>query len=166
MRLWKPKGASDFTNESIGEADVRGTGIDRAAFSPSGSFLATSFLSTTGDELISRLALYEIESMTKTQSAVMPGFIVACVALSPDSKKLVYGDIKGRIQLLQTDDFSIQRGLDTAAEAKEVCTVAFDPTCSVLAFGCDDGRLELRSLQTPRERSAIYQELSVAHGDY
>jgi WD40 repeat protein len=57
---------------------------------------------------MSTLALYEAETITKTQSVVMPGFIATCVAVSPDSKYLVYGGDKGRIQLFQTDDFSIQ----------------------------------------------------------
>jgi WD40 repeat protein len=84
--------------------------------------------------------------MTKTQSVVIPGCIAACVAVSPDSKQLVFGDYKGTIQLLQTDDLSIQRDLDTTGEAKALCSVAFDPTCRVLAFGYHGGELELRSL--------------------
>jgi hypothetical protein len=43
--------------------------------------------------------LHDLESMTNTQSAVMPGFIPNCVAVSPDSKQLVLGGDKGRIRL-------------------------------------------------------------------
>jgi WD40 repeat protein len=147
IRLWRAEGSSDFASETIGEADQRGTGLASAVFSPSGSFLAAASTSRIGNGYESTLAFIEIETMTKTQSVVMPGYIATyCIGLSPDSKQLVYGNHKGRIQLLQTDDFSIQRDLDyTTAEAKVLC-VAFDPTCRVLAFGCDDGRLELRSL--------------------
>jgi WD40 repeat protein len=146
IRLWKPTGASDFASETIGGADHRGTSTDRAVFSPSGSFLATSVISRTRDELNSTLTWYEIETMTETQSVVMPGCNATCVAVSPDSKQLVHGGDNGRIQLLQVDDFSIQRDLDTTAEAKAVCSVAFDPTCQFLAIGYRNGGLELRSL--------------------
>jgi hypothetical protein len=93
------------------------------------------------------LASCKLETMTKTQSVVMPRFLAAHVAVSPDSKQLVVGDHKGT-QLLQTDALSIQRDLDpTGAEATSLRSVASDPACQVLAFGCQDGRLELRSLQ-------------------
>jgi WD40 repeat protein len=145
IRIWKPKGASDFTIGIIGDADVSGHTL-RAEFSLSGSFLTTSSLSRAGDGNKSTLALYVLEPMTKTQSVVMPGFVAACIGLSPDSKQLVIGGHKGRIHLLQTDNFSIQRDLDATAEAKTVCSVAFDATCRVLAIGSHNGGLELRSL--------------------
>jgi hypothetical protein len=84
--------------------------------------------------------------MTKTQSVVMPGFIATHAAVSPDSKQLVVVDRRGRIRLLQTNDFSIQIDMDATEEAKAVNSVAFDPTCRFLAVGYQDGRLELRSL--------------------
>jgi WD40 repeat protein len=144
IRVWRAEGSVDFASETIGEADRGGLSFREAVFFPSGSFLATSFLSTIGDE--STVTLHDIETMTTTQSVVMPRSRVSCVAVSPDSKQLVIGDCNGRIKLLQTDDFSIQRDFHTPGEAEAVGPVAFDPTCRVLAFGCDDGRLELRSL--------------------
>jgi WD40 repeat protein len=84
--------------------------------------------------------------MAKTQSVVMPDFTANCVAVSPDSKQLVYGGNKGRIRLLQTDDFSIQRDLHTKGEVMSLSSVAFDPACRVLAIGCREGSLELRRL--------------------
>jgi WD40 repeat protein len=149
IRLWRAESSSDFASETIGELDLGepdlgGLPIPGAAFSPSGSFLATSLSARTRHE--STLALYELEPMTKTQSVVMPGFFATRVAVSPDSKQLVVVDRRGRIRLLQTDDFSIQRDVDTTGEANAVCSVAFDPTCRVLAFAYQDGRLELRSL--------------------
>jgi WD40 repeat protein len=99
--------------------------------------------------------LHETETMTKTQSVVMPGFIAAWAAVSPDGKQLVVVGNNGRIRLLQPCNSSIQRNLDTRGEAKGVCSVAFDPTCRVLAIGCRDGRLELRTLQTSTLGSAI-----------
>jgi hypothetical protein len=93
----------------------------------------------------STLALYDLETMTKTQSVVMPGFLATHIAVSLDSKQLVVGDHKGT-RLLQTDDLSIQRDLDPIGEAMSPSSVAFDPTCRVLVIGCRDGRLELRSL--------------------
>jgi WD40 repeat protein len=158
IRIWRAEGFLDFSSETIGEADSGGSSPRNAVFSPSGSFLATSFSSRTGDEDASTLALYELETMTNTQSVVIPGFIAVCVAVSPDSKQLVYGDdTNGRIQLLQTDDFSVQRDLmNTIGEAKAVCSVAFDSTCRVLAFGHHEGSLELRSLWMSTQGSAIY----------
>jgi WD40 repeat protein len=135
IRLWKAVGTSDFASETIGYA-CRG----RAKFSPSGSFLTTTrFGSRTGNASV---ALYELETMTKTQSVVMPNFTANYVAVSPDSKQLVIGDYTGRIRLLQTDDLSIQRDLDARGEVRNVLlayTVAFDPTCRFLAFGCQNG---------------------------
>jgi WD40 repeat protein len=148
IRLWRAEGSSDFANETIGEVDQNRNFPSGAVFSPSGSFVAVSFGTfLTGNAYT--LALYELETMTTTQSVVMPGSIAACVAVSPDSKQLVIGYYSGRIRLLQTYDLSIQRDLDTKGEVlamPPVWSVAFDPTCRVLAFGCDDGRLELRSL--------------------
>jgi WD40 repeat protein len=143
IRLWRSEGSiTDFASETVGEVDQDGAFPLGAVFSPSGSSLATSFRSRTGDASI--LAWYEIETMTKTQSVVMPGFSATCVAVSPDSKQFVYGDYNGRIRLLQTDDLRIQRVLDTTGV---VSSLAFDPTCGFLAFGCQDGRLiELRTL--------------------
>jgi WD40 repeat protein len=145
IRLWRTEGSSDFASETMGERDRGGLILIEAVFSPSGSFLAAIFYPRPGRNE-STVASYEIETMTKTQSVVIPGCIAACVAVSPDSKQLVFGDYKGTIQLLQTDDLSIQRDLDTTGEAKALCSVAFDPTCRVLAFGYHGGELELRSL--------------------
>jgi WD40 repeat protein len=85
-------------------------------------------------------------TMTKTQSVVMPGFTATRIAVSPDSKQLVVVGSRGRIRLLQTDDFSIQIDMDTTGEAKTVCSVAFDPACRILAIGSREGSLELRRL--------------------
>jgi WD40 repeat protein len=144
IRIWRAEGSSDFAGETIGRAEQEGLSLGggfsphRAVFSPSGSFLTTTSAST--------LASYELETMTKTQSVVMPGFITACLAFTPDSKQLVVGDHKGRIRLLQADDLSIQRDMDVTGEAEGVCSAAFDPTCRILAVGCREGRLELRGL--------------------
>jgi WD40 repeat protein len=150
IRLWKAEGSSEFTSETIDEPGLGGH-IVPPAFSPCGSFL-TSVTSSPRDKNVKTIDLYELETMTKIQSVVVSGFIVSCFALSPDSKQLVIGDIKGRIRLLQTDDFSIQRDLNTGrgepqpTSNEPVWCVAFDPTCRVLAFGCRDGRLVLRTL--------------------
>jgi WD40 repeat protein len=117
-------------------------------FSPSGFHVAAVSLSRTGNVLTSTPALYETETMTKTQSIVMPGFIPSCFAVSPDSKQLVVVGSRRKIRLLQTDDFSIQKDMDTTGEAPAhtVCSTAFDPSCRFLAVGGQDGSLELRSL--------------------
>jgi WD40 repeat protein len=150
IRLWREEGSSAFESETIGEVDLRGPDgcSSRIVFSFSGSSLATIFSSRAGNgSSASTLALLQLETMNKTQSVVLPGFISTCIAVSPDSKQLVCGDVNGRIRLFQTDDFSIQRNLDaTRAAEASVCSVAFDPTCRVLAFGRHDGRLELRTL--------------------
>jgi WD40 repeat protein len=145
IRLWRAEGSSDFASETMGEANLEGWSLRDAVFSPSGSFVATSFCSNTRHD--STLALYELETVTKTQTVAMPGFTACCVAVSPDDKQLVVVCSRGRIRLLQTNDLGIQRDMDTTGEAKTVCSVAFDPTCRVLAFGHHDGSLELRSLQ-------------------
>jgi WD40 repeat protein len=97
---------------------------------------------------VSTANLHELETMTTTQSVGMvPRFTATCVAVSPDGRQLVVGDLKGRIQLLHAGDFSVQRDvMNATGEAKAVCAVAFDPTCRVVAFGHHDGGLELRSL--------------------
>jgi WD40 repeat protein len=146
IRLWRAEGSSDLSSETMREADQGGTGLNSAVFSPCGSFLAAVLTSRIGNEFASTLASYELETMTRTQSVVMPWCNATCVAVSPDSKQLVYGGENGRIRLLQTGDFSIQRDLDTTGEANAISSVAFDPTRRVLAFGYPDGRLEIRSL--------------------
>jgi WD40 repeat protein len=147
IQLWRAEGSSNFARETIREADIGGSGlIPGAAFSPSGSFVAATFFPRTWNGNESTLALFDLETMTKTQPVVMPGFTATCVAVSPDSKELVVVGSRGRIRLLQTDDFSIQRDLDTTGEAKKIWSVAFDPTCRVLAIGCREGSLELRRL--------------------
>jgi WD40 repeat protein len=146
IRVWRAEGSSDFASETMGEADRVGLSAHETAFSPSGLFLAASFYPRTGRNE-STAASHEVETMTKTQSVVTPGCIGACVAASPDSKQLVIGDCKGRIQLLQTDDFRIQRFLDATGEAKALSSVAFDPACRVLAIAHHGGGLELRSRQ-------------------
>ena len=142
IRFWRGEGSSDFASETIGDAAGIGHGsTDRPVFSPSGSLLATTSVGST-------LSLYELETMTKTQSIIMPGFNAACFALSPDSKELVVGNRRGKIRLVQTDDFSIQRDLTT--QGGSFCmaarSIAFDPSCRVLACGDLHGTLELRSL--------------------
>ena len=68
IRLWRAEGSSDFSSETIGEADRGGISAPlRAVFSPSGFFLATSLSSRTGDAVASTLASYELETMTLTQ---------------------------------------------------------------------------------------------------
>jgi WD40 repeat protein len=143
IRLWRAEGSLDFASETIVNEDLS-RASPKQAFSPSGSFLATGSASMTGSE--STLALYDLETLIKTQSVVMPGFIATSLALSPDSKQFVVGDSIGRLRLLQTDDFSIQRDVDTKGEVISISSVAFDPACRVLAFGYRDGRLELRTL--------------------
>ena len=147
IRLWKAKGSSDFACETIGEAAGRRGGYNpRAVFSICGSFLAT--IMNSYGENASTLALYELGTMTKTQSVLIPGMSACCFAVSPDSKQLVVGDYMGRIRLVPTDDLSNQSELNTRRRSSKtaVFSVAFDPTCRVLAFGCRDGSLELRTL--------------------
>jgi WD40 repeat protein len=140
IRLWRAEGSSDFASETMGDTPIR------AVFSPSGSFLATSI--GAASMTTSTLALHELETMTKTQSVFMPDLFAACVAVSPDSKHVAVGGPRGGIRLLQGDDFGIQRDLDPRGEATAapVWSVAFDPTCRVLAIGYRDGGLELRTL--------------------
>jgi WD40 repeat protein len=151
IRLWREEGSSDFASEIIGEADQVVNVPLGAEFTSCGSFLANSFGTVLGNE--STVELYELETMTKTQSVVVPDFAAYCFAFSPDSKRLVIGGkldtgghVRGRIRLLQTDDLRIQRDLEVSASMLPVWSVAFDPSCRFLAFGCQDGRLELRSL--------------------
>jgi WD40 repeat protein len=143
IRLWRAEGSSDFASQIIGEAEGPGVCIP-PALSHCGSFLATCTGSMTDNP--STLALYELETMTKTQSVVIPRLRASCFAVSPDSKQLVIGGRRmGRIWLLQADDFSIQTDLG-ARGVESVLSAAFDPTCRVLVLGCDDGRLELRTI--------------------
>ena len=141
IRLWRAEGSSDFASETIGEG-VR----DRSVLSPSGSFLANSMATSTVNA--STLSLYELETMTKTQSVTIPDFMASCFALSLDSKQLVVGDYTGKIRLFQTDDFfSSQRDIIRSSKiCDRLSSVAFDPTGRVLAYGCRDGTLELRTL--------------------
>lgn len=165
IRLWKAESSSDFATETIGEAAGQGRKITDAALSRCGSFLATASYSYSSNVQGQTLALYDLETMTNTQSTgFMPGLSFTCIAVSPDSKQVVVGDLSGRIRLLHTYDFSMQRDLDTRKRSSgglSVSSVAFDPTgtCRVLAFGFNDGTLEL---QTNYERTAPCIDI----GDY
>jgi WD40 repeat protein len=150
IRLWKPEGSADFASGIIGNIDVSAEEYtDHSAFFPSGSFLATIKCPQT--RTASTATLYEIDTTTTTEirSVVMPGvpFTATCFAVAPDSKQIAVGGHEGRIRLLQTDDFSDQRDLDPrGVEERLISSVAFDPTCRVLASTCLGGRLELRTL--------------------
>jgi hypothetical protein len=85
--LRRAEGSADFASETIGNADLPRT-CPRPVFSPSGSFLATSFRSRK-DGRASTAALYELVTSAKTQSVVMPGFIPTHIAVTSDSKQLV-----------------------------------------------------------------------------
>jgi WD40 repeat protein len=157
IRLWKAEGSSDFASETIGEAGGRGRRITNAALSRCGFFLATASYLYSSNMQGQTLELYDLETMTNIQSTgFMPGLSFTCIAVSPDSKQVVVCDLMGRIRLLHTGDFSVQRDLDTrkgTSGGLSVSSVAFDPTgtCRVLAFGFNDGTLEL---QTNYERTA------------
>jgi WD40 repeat protein len=92
--------------------------------------------------------LYEVETMTKTQSVVMSDFSANCLAVSPDSKQLAVVDSTGGVRLLQAEDLRSQRDLHARGEGSNmpVSSVAFDPTCRFLAVCLRPGRLELRTL--------------------
>ena len=150
IRLSRAESSSTFASEIIGETSGPAEGYTpHVVFSPCGSFLATRAYSNEENGL-TILALYEIETMTKTQSVVMPDFKASCFAMSPDSRQLVVGDRMGRIRLVQVDDFSIQRDLNTTRGRPSddlIWCVAFDPTCRVVAFGCRGSKgLELLTL--------------------
>jgi WD40 repeat protein len=149
IRFWRAEGTSDLASETIGDAAGRGRWdfAPRAVFSRCGSILASCTGSSTENK--STLALYELETMTKIQTVCIPGFSAACLAVSPDSKQLVVGNTRGRIRLVQIDDFSIQKDLVPrgVSSSTTVLSLAFDPTCrGVLALGCRDGLLDLLTL--------------------
>jgi WD40 repeat protein len=152
IRFWRAEGTSDLASETIGDAAGRGRWdfAPRAVFSRCGSILVSCTGSSAGKSTNkSTLALYELETMTKTQTVCMPGFSAACLAVSPDSKQLVVGDTRGRIRLVQIDDFGIEKDLvpRAASSSTTVLSLAFDPTCrGVLALGCRDGLLDLLTL--------------------
>jgi WD40 repeat protein len=154
IRLWRAEGSSEFTSEVIDipggrlEGDHGGTITPRTAFSPCGSFLTIAYSSPLRVEYGTTIAFYELETMIKSQSVVIPGFASLCSGVSPDSKTLVLGDVQGRIRLLQTEYLlGIRRDIDTRRRPPinaPLWSIAFDSsTCRVLAFGCSDGRLEL-----------------------
>jgi WD40 repeat protein len=87
--------------------------------------------------------------MTKIQSVVLSdSSAAACFVVSPDDKQLVVGDTRGEIRLVQMDDFSTQRVLNTrgGSPSNPVLSLACDPNCRVLACGLDDGTVELHTL--------------------
>jgi WD40 repeat protein len=137
IRLWRAEGSSEFTSETI---DIPGGGRRRTvcpAFSPCGLFLSIAYCSPRSREGSgTRIDLYELETMLKSQSVVLPGLSYVRSAFSPDSKQLVVCDGQGWIRILQTDDFSFQRDLNTGRGGR---CVTFDPTSRVLAIGAAHG---------------------------
>jgi WD40 repeat protein len=148
IRLWRAEGSLDFASEIIG--DPAGlAGFILPVLSLCGSFLATATITSSSAENASTLALYDLETMTKTQSVVIPDFNAHCLAMSPDSKQLAVGDRWGRIRHLQAADFSIQKVVNAMRGSfrNPVLSLAIDPTCRVLAFGYRDGTVALCTLQ-------------------
>jgi WD40 repeat protein len=156
IRLWRVEGSSEFTSDTI---DIPGTDqghpgrtVVCRTFSPCGCFLTIAYSTPTRHQSGTRIDLYEVETMIKSQSVVIPGFASVCSAFSPDSKQLVLGGTQGQIRLLPTDDFRIQRDLNTRGGGPartlngRIRCVAFDPTCRFLAFGGEYGRVALRTL--------------------
>jgi hypothetical protein len=99
-----------------------GTGLYCSVFSPSGSFIATSFQPKIGSA--GTVALYELETMTITKSDVIPGFIPTRIAVTSDSKQLVVvGRRGGRVDFFRQTieafkETSIKKRSDQATVGK------------------------------------------------
>jgi WD40 repeat protein len=117
------------------------------AFSPCGTCFAS--MSYTGVGTKWELALFDLRTMAKTQSVFLSGgrFDFACLAMSPDGKKLATINAVGEISLFECHDLTIQKCVDTIEHQRgqALWPVAFDPTSRVFAVGCLDGRVELRT---------------------
>jgi WD40 repeat protein len=160
IRLWREEGSSVFTSEVVVIPGAGRLGDTEEfvcpAFSPCGSFLTIAYSSPLREGSGTRIEFYELETMLTSQSVLLPGFASVCSAFSPDSKQLVIHDVKGQIRLLQTDNFNIQKYLNTGRGGR---CVAFDPTCRVLAIGSyNEGTVQLRSI--PSETGEFYTGLA------
>jgi hypothetical protein len=130
------------------------SGQEKTSFSPSGSFLTTSSPSTGN---ASTVTLHELDTMTtKIQSVDMPGFAAACIAVTDSKQLAAVGDHVGKIGLLQTDNFSIQRDFDRRALILSVALILLAESLPLLPMVADSsfGLYE-------RSHSTIHSELSV-----
>jgi WD40 repeat protein len=119
----------------------------RTAFSPCGTCFAAiwwmPFLLTM------QLAMFDLRTMAKTQSVFLSDSGNICIiAMSPDGKKLATTNMYGVIRLFECHDLTIQKYVDTEQRSDEVVglwPVSFDPTSRLLAIGCIDSRVKLRT---------------------
>jgi WD40 repeat protein len=122
----------------------------RPAFSPCGTcFAATSYMgSGSGWEL----ALFDLRTMVKTQSVVLPhGYAhFGSIAMSPDGKKLAITNDTGGIRVFECRDLTIQeyfiqqRQYDASAFVR--WPVTFDPTSRFFAVGRNGGIAEIQAI--------------------
>jgi WD40 repeat protein len=116
-----------------------------AAFSHCGTFFAA--ISLVGSESKCELALFDLRTMAKTQSVFLPdGSNSGGIAMTPDGKKLATTNMYGGIRLFECHDLTIQKYVDTEQRSDVgLWPVSFDPTSRLLAIGCIDGRVKLRT---------------------
>jgi WD40 repeat protein len=98
IRLWRAAGSSEFTTEVIviPGASLLGQVLDQRdptgtvcpSFSPCGSFLTIAYSSPSREGRGTRIDFYDLGTMLKSQSVVLPLFDSLRSALSPDSKQL------------------------------------------------------------------------------
>jgi WD40 repeat protein len=117
------------------------------AFSPCGTcFAATSYMSS-GSTF--ELALFDLRTMVKTQSLVLPhGYAhFVSIAMSPDGKKLAITSDTGGIRVFECRDLTIQ---EYAIEQRQYdfvrWPVTFDPTSRFFAVGRNGGIVEIRAI--------------------
>jgi WD40 repeat protein len=119
----------------------------RAAFSPCGTcFAATSYMSNSRKW---ELALFDLRTIVKTQSVVLPYGCVHFlrIAMSPDGKKLAITSDTGGIRVFECRDLTIQeyaieqRQYDSSAFVR--WPVTFDPTSRFFAVGRNGGIVEI-----------------------
>jgi WD40 repeat protein len=118
--------------------------LQRVAFSPRGTcFAATSYMSNSRKW---ELALFDLRTMVKTQSVVLPhGYAhFVSIGMSPDGKKLAITSDTGGIRVFECRDLTIQ---EYAIEQRQYdfvrWPVTFDPTSRFFAVGRNGGIVEI-----------------------
>jgi WD40 repeat protein len=97
------------------------------------------------------LALFDLRTMVKTQSVVISDIVhVACLAMSPDGKKLAITHYAGGIRRFECRDLAIQEYAieqtpEHAVRGSRI-PIAFDPTSRLFAVACGNRRVVLRTI--------------------
>jgi WD40 repeat protein len=120
--------------------------INSIAFSPDGTLLAASAVTSTTVQVWSTRRLARVAAFSDTQQTLYPpqlGGGVFMLAFSPDGRLLAVVGIDGKVRVFGVPGFSL---LDAFQPVDSTTSLAFSPDGRELAFGNSDGNVYVYSV--------------------